>query len=200
MRFIVLLGFFLIPLSFLNAQTSIGIKAGLNIPKVVFEPSIEQETIFTYNGGLIFKHFEDKIAGVQLEVNFSQKGWKEIIDSVQYYSRKINYIEIPCMSQFYLGVTKFRLFLNMGFLVGYSVSASEKIQTTDLQTNRKYSFTDTDNRAEFGLTGGLGMMYESTIGNFQLEGRFSQSMTDIQATTNSKNQVISVSIAYLISL
>jgi hypothetical protein len=104
------------------------------------------------------------------------------------------------MSQFYLGSAKFRLFLNMGFLMGYTISATEKIQTDELQANRKYSFTGTDNRAEFGLIGGLGMMYESTIGNFQLEGRFSQSMTNIQSNTNSRNQVISVTIAYLIQI
>jgi hypothetical protein len=198
MKVFVLLILIFCPLAQLLAQTSIGIKSGVNIPKVVFEPSIEQETIFTYSGGIIFKHFEEKFAGIQLEINFSQKGWKEIIDSVQYYSRKINYIEVPCMSQFYLGLAKFRLFLNAGFLIGYSISATEKIKTTDLQADRKYTFISTDNRADFGLTGGIGMMYESAIGIFQLEGRFSQGITNIQTNTTSRNQVIGITIAYLV--
>jgi hypothetical protein len=186
-----------------NAQTSFGIRFGTNLPSVSFEPSINQQAIITYNGGLIFEHFEEKHAGIQLEVNFSQKGWKEIIDSVHFYSRTINYIEIPFMSHFYVGSEKANVFLNLGPYVGYGIAAKQTVTAIDTVETSNYNFTGSDNRFDFGLLGGLGIKRQFGFGILQLEGRFSLGFSDITKSVNStivgtaKNQVISISVAYL---
>lgn len=205
MRLIYFVYFLLCSFSYSNAQTSLGIKFGANLSTITFEPSINQQPTLMYTGGLIFKHFEEKHAGIQLEINFSQKGWKEIIDSIHFNSRTLNYIEIPFMSHFYVGWDKSNVCLNIGPYVGYNILAKQTISSNDTLETTNYSFTDADNRFDFGLLGGVGIKQEFSFGIIQLEGRFSMGLTDVAKSVNSKdvgrakNQVISVSVAYLIN-
>jgi hypothetical protein len=204
MRLVFFAGLLLYPFCFSIAQTYIGVKGGANLSQVAFTPSIEQQVMIFYNAGLVFQHFEEKHAGVQLELNYTQKGFKEIKDSVNAYSRTIQYLELPFMSHFYAGTEKSNVFLNLGPYLGYNVSAKETITASTLVEAKSYTFTGADNRFDLGFLAGIGIHKQFKFGTLQLEGRISHGLSNILNSMNmirysaSKNQVISASLLYLI--
>jgi hypothetical protein len=155
--------------------------------------------------GVVFKHFEkEEHGGVQLELNLSQKGWIETIDSVNSYSRRISYVELPFMSQFYAGTYKSNVFFQVGPYLGYSIAAKEKDVINELEGARNYKFTDADNRFDLGLAAGVGIKQAYSFGIFQLEGRFSYGVSNAVKAIGSrnfsaaKNMAVTLSLAYML--
>ncbi|MDO1446704.1 porin family protein [Rhodocytophaga aerolata] len=204
MRLLFLASLLLYPFFSSTAQTYIGVKAGPNFTQVAFTPSFQQQVMIFYNAGVVFQHFEEKHAGVQLELTFTQKGFKEVKDSVNSYNRTIQYIELPFMSHFYAGTEKSNIFLNLGPYLGYGISAKEVITVDSKVESKSYTFTNADNRFDLGFLAGIGIHRQFKFGILQLEGRISHGLSNILNSRNSipysasKNQVISASLLYLI--
>lgn len=64
------------------------------------------------------------ICGIQGEINFSQRGWKEVIEdgSNNTYHRAMNYIEVPLLAHLAFGKDKgngARFIINLGPQVGF---------------------------------------------------------------------------------
>lgn len=91
---------------------SVGINGGVNLNSVSFTPSIKQTNFIAPEFGLTVRYISEKyfkmICGIQGEINFSQRGWKEVIEdgSNNTYHRAMNYIEIPLLAHLAFGKTK----------------------------------------------------------------------------------------------
>ena len=63
---------------------AIGINGGVNLSSVSFEPSIKQKTFITPSVGVTVRYISERyfkiLCGIQGEINYSQRGWKENID------------------------------------------------------------------------------------------------------------------------
>lgn len=63
---------------------SVGINGGVNLNSVSFTPSIKQTNFIAPEFGLTVRYISEKyfkmICGIQGEINFSQRGWKEVIE------------------------------------------------------------------------------------------------------------------------
>ncbi|MBP1637938.1 MAG: hypothetical protein H6Q18_727, partial [Bacteroidetes bacterium] len=71
----------------------IGATGGMNGSLVSFNPTVNQSMpLIGYNGGLSFRYITEKHFGLQIEANYSQRGWTE---SNGLYSRRADYIELP---------------------------------------------------------------------------------------------------------
>jgi len=120
--------------------------------------------------------------GFQVEVNYTQKGWKE--DSLG-YSRTLNYITVPIMTHVNLGDKAFRFILNLGPEVAYMISEEEKFskQMVIDPTNgeyRAYFGKPADTQIDFLFTAGLGMEYHMKKGGaISLEGRVYYSLPNL---------------------
>jgi len=55
----------------------IGANFGVTESMVMFKPSIPQGFLMGYNGGIVFRYIAEKNVGMQVELNFSQRGWTE---------------------------------------------------------------------------------------------------------------------------
>jgi hypothetical protein len=55
----------------------IGANVGVTESMVQFNPAIPQGFLMGYNGGFVFRYIAEKNVGVQIELNFSQRGWTE---------------------------------------------------------------------------------------------------------------------------
>ncbi len=55
----------------------LGTSHGVSASMIHFSPSVEQEILLGYNGGIVFRYIDEKNVGVQAELNFFQRGWKE---------------------------------------------------------------------------------------------------------------------------
>lgn len=73
-------------------KTSFGVKQG-----IVFSTLFSEEGIHTYKagyqGGIVFKHISEPKLGIQLELNYTQKGWTDNYNNSDLYQRKLHYLQ-----------------------------------------------------------------------------------------------------------
>ena len=199
---------------FLHAQdkflpeTTLGIKQGLNMSRLVITPDTSPGFLFGYNGGLVFRHISEPHLGIQIELNFSQKGWSQRLDSANSYSRRSSYVELPFLSHFEMGKvnsgTNFTL--DVGTVLSCLISEKEKIGIVDTGRMKKYYGNKIGNKLDFSICIGIGIVRKTSLGNFEIGCRIVQSLTDIfkintnYDLTSSKNQVISFDLKYFVNL
>ena len=197
--------FYLLIIIQLNAQNKLepkaylGIIQGINFSRVDFEISeIEQEMLSGYRGGLVFSYFSESYAGIQIELNYTEKGWTGVLDSSEFYNGHINYIELPFLTSIRIGKSKIFCAINLGPYFSYQIM-------NDISSNVEYPL-ETDNKFEFGFCGGIGPGFHSSIGTLILEGRYFNSLTNFFNTTTttefraSRTQSINISLTYLIKI
>ena len=194
----------------LNKSFCLGINSGVNLSRFSFDPSFEgmfdftadQKFINGYSGGIVFIYYSQHHIGIQMEVNYSQRGWAENTDTTN-YSRQLEYLEFPFLSHFDIGIKKLNLSITVGPTVSYLLSDREQTNITDENLMKSYYNSKIDNRLEGGVCIGLGVNKFTRIGIFQLEGRFNQGLSNIFSKKNnpdilaSLNQVISIKFSYL---
>lgn len=193
----------------------IGVAGGMNLSRMEFQPSIRQKLQQGANGGIYARYTSEKyfsmICAAQVEVNFSQRGMLEDFDdgTSNYYSRQINYIEIPLFAHLSWGKEKkgFQFFLNLGPQFGFFISENEryygdwKIENRPITIRPLYG-KSLENEFEYGIAGGLGVEYKSKIGNFFIEGRYFYALSDIFGNSKtddfgrSANTTITARIGY----
>jgi hypothetical protein len=141
---------------------AIGVNGGVNMASVSFSPQIKQNTLNGMVGGLTIRYMSEKyfkmMCGLQLEVNYSQRGWNENIEdgSGNTYSRTMNYLEVPFMAHLAFGKDSrtrgLQFFVNLGPEISYFLSDTEKMSDN----------WDPSNRPN-GVTGQYGMAVENKM-------------------------------------
>ena len=174
---------------------SVGFNGGVNINTVSFEPSFKQGKLMAPTFGLTGRYISEKyfraICGLQVEVNFSQHGWKEDIDdgSGDSYLRKMNYIEVPFLAQLGFGKDKghgVRFLIQAGPQVGFLLSEKEEKSASWHPEQRivteQYGKM-ADRKFDYGIAGGAGLEVRTGLGNFILEGRYYFGLNDFYNNT-----------------
>ena len=141
---------------------AVGINGGLNMSSVSFNPKIKLNTLNTMSMGVTMRYMSEKyfkmMCGVQMEINYSQRGWDEKIedDSGNSYSRTMNYLEIPFMAHLAFGKDALnrgvKVFFNAGPQIGFFLGDNEKINWTTSTTvkNRKFAWLEIHHTIPFG--------------------------------------------------
>ena len=98
---------------------AIGVNGGAAFDKISFEPTIKQNYKMGPSFGITARYTCEKyfnlICAIQAEVNYTQMGWKELIEtSTDTYQRYINYIQVPMLARLGMGKEKRGI---MGYLV-----------------------------------------------------------------------------------
>ena len=176
---------------------------------MIFKPTIQgvglSNILITPNAGLVFRYAAHKVCAVQIELNYMQRGWREVLPATATspavdYRRQLDYIQLPLLMHLAFG-NKFRGFLNLGPQIGYCFRDTEYGTKNPLYTHH---YQPIQQPFDWGLAGGLGMYYRTNkIGTFQLEARFNYSLgsvfnnriTDYFTSANPMN--LSVNFAYL---
>ncbi len=183
---------------------------GASFSSVSFTPRVQQNMLLTFNAGITGRWISEKHCGIQVELNYAQFGWDEEFEDTQYYyTRRINSVELPFLSHFYVGNKNFRVYLNIGPKISYAFGESTSANTDeydDYPPNRSTIQRNMPVEKKFGwgICGGPGMELRTGIGIFQVEGRYFYSLGDIYNSRRgddfpkSSPQVISVKLSYLI--
>lgn len=197
-----------------NSKFSIGGKAGVTMSNVAFTPSVKESMSMGSLFGVTFRYWEERHFGLIAELNFVQRGWKENFEEHPFnYERKLNYVELPIMTNIFFGGRKFNFFVNLGPQVGYLLSSS---YTSNFDVNNIAGIPDfpalreTDQMSlkpsrhiDYGITAGAGVEYIlARRHRLTLEGRyyfgignvFSDSRRDTFSA--SRNSSIIVSLGY----
>lgn len=174
------------------------------------------------HGGLAVRYISEKNLGFILELNYSQQGWEQNFSKDNIlknrgvkHSRKIDYVEMPFLTHIYFG-KKLRFIINLGPKIGFIVSQKEELnkaladylasgEVEEGMVTHQY-YRKTDKNFDYGLLGGMGMEYQTPIGNFSLEGRYYFGLGDIYNNNKkdyfyrSANRVMSVRLTYYVKL
>ncbi len=207
----------------LRSNLALGFNGGYNLSKVDFSPTIKQELHPGVTGGLTLRYTTEKyfalICAAQLEVNFAQRGWTEMIDdgSNNTYSRTTNYVEIPFLAHIGWGKEErgLQFFVNAGPQLGLYLSDSERYGFTpeypwDVSNRPNHIIEqygkEIENTLEYGIAGGAGIELKTGIGNFIVEGRYFFGLADMFGNAKadpfgrSANTTITAKISYLIDI
>ncbi len=181
-----------------RGELAIGLRGGYQFSRVNYNVAIVQGIQEGFSGGLILQYLSQRQLGIQLEVNYSQRG---LLASTSAYrvSRQQDYLEIPFMTHFALGKKSFRVVLNLGSYLSFLLRET----TESLGSTPSYYLLDLGQRWTFGLTGGLGLALRSSIGVFQVEGKGAVGLTDLfnpaadEVFSRSPEQFFGWQVAYL---
>lgn len=170
----------------LRNNWSVGINGGVNLNKIRINPNsgqgatrIKQNMPMGANGGITVRYISEKyfamLCGIQMELNYSQRGWEENTEDYDYtYSRTMNYFELPFMAHLAFGKDRgVQFFLNLGPQLGYFISEKETRGGNWNYENMpvQYGYM-TEKKFDYGIVGGGGLEIRTGAGNFLLEGRY----------------------------
>lgn len=150
-----------------TSRVSLGVKGGLELSRIFFNPSVKQSFATGATAGITFRYIEESHFGLIAELNFAQRGWKENFEDAPYnYRHTINYLEIPLLAHIYFG-SRGHFFFNagpqIGFKIGNSVSANfNPAEAGSLPSfpqdklNTEEMTMDINQKIDFGISAGLG--------------------------------------------
>ncbi len=197
----------------------LGGKAGATLSNMAFNPSIEQKMSQGIICGAVVRYTEEKIFGLQAELNIEQRGWKEDFEETEFtYQRKLTYIQLPVMTHIYFGSERMKGFVNLGPSVGYMISENisanfDYENPSDVAgfpiSNRHVNQMSlaVKNKFDYGICAGAGV--EFTIKkkhSFLLEGRYYYGLGNIFSARKkdefsaSRGTSIQVSLGYMFRL
>jgi hypothetical protein len=199
-----------------SPEWSFGLNGGATLSSVGFLPSVPQTLLVQEAGGLTARYVSEKGCGLQIELNYALRGWKERVDTVSHfnrYSRSLAYIEMPVLTHFYFAMGKrTRVVINLGPHIAYNIG-ERVLEKAILAPPGGGEATVPDyydagyrvwNRFDYGIAGGLGMEVRTGAGNFVIEGRYGYSLSDVFANgrhdlfQSSHNQVIGIKLTWLL--
>lgn len=197
-----------------HEELYLGVQGGISLSMVHFEPAVSTVENFTnghlgWNIGAVFRYAGHNHCGLQVELNYMQRGWHESIPSTPLehkadYYRTLHYFEIPFLTHIFFGSPHFRGFINLGPQIGYCFKEHER---GDRQTDVVAQYEPIDKPFDWGVCGGVGLYYRhQKAGIIQVEARFNYSFGDIYPTrgTNYFNVAscmdFTINLGYLIPL
>ena len=189
-------------------EFSAGVSGGTTFSSVTFSPKVTQGMLMGATLGLTGRMTMGKNVGVQIELNYSQQGWKEEYENFPeyYYSRRIDYLQFPLYTRVQFGGDKVKGFINAGPQIGYMIGESTKENLNGEKPGRVNEQHDmpVEKKFEWGISGGAGIEVRTGIGYFTIEGRYLYSFGDIYSTKvtddfwKASGQTITTKMSYLV--
>lgn len=172
-----------------QTQTTLGIKAGLNVANVSVQPQdFQKASLMGFHGGLLAHIHVSPELGIQPEVLYSGQGFKDESNGTDW---KLNYVNVPVMVQ-YMFDNGFRIEAGpqVGFLLDGKVDAKDG-HPLDVSNDLK--------KVDASMGVGLGYLTYSGLG---IEGRYNIGLTNINKDpygNKIQNRVFQVGLFYMLN-
>lgn len=189
----------------------LGVSAGATMNKIGFDPIITQKYHVAPTFGVTLRYTSEKFltayCALQVELNYARLGWNEdVLDNASrplpdVYQRNLDYLQLPFMARLAWGKEhKGAMFYALvGPQIGYCISESEERNEhwtlnaagNPNRPNNMYAQYElpVKHKFDYGITGGLGVEFNTDAGHFLLEGRYYYGLSDVFG--NSKKDVFS---------
>ncbi|UXX77965.1 PorT family protein [Reichenbachiella carrageenanivorans] len=191
-------------------KTYVGVKSGYNLSTAYFFHSlygsdIEPKMEGGYQGGIIAMNYLRNHVGLQAELLYTQKGWRQEFDDQPDLVTELDYVELPLLVNIHTGKDRLHIFANGGCYVGYLVSST---QSATSAADNFYVYDESrDNKISYGFRGGVGAFYDFNFGTLLFESSFTYSLSDMFDPTTlssgvpntSKSMVVGFSVGYMFS-
>ena len=201
-------------------ETYVGIKAGGHASSAFIEHTIFNLNVNTtflpgVNGGVFIRYLPEKResflnSGIQLGVNYVQKGWRQTFFTGEpTYQARMDYLEIPLEGMGYFG-GKNKFFISAGFYMEFLINdeLDSAPNVDNLIGDDFYTYSeDRDREVGYGARLGGGLFRETSVGTFQIEGFFTYSIANFidagDLTTEtpdlSNHWVLGFTVGYMVS-
>lgn len=193
----------------LAAQTLVGFTGGYGVSTVLFDPTdnLEFDLVQGGRGGIMLKN-HGKNVGIQAELNYVQKGWRQNFRNpgsnlpTRTADFTFSYLELPIMTQIYLG-QRVKYFLNLGPHFAYQLGVDSTFNLF-VQDTISYRYRRAANvRFEYGASVGFGLSVDIGKGSLHLEARGSWGLNNVidrdrrGSPVSSQNLVVHAKLGYL---
>lgn len=205
------------------ATLAVGVSGGGTASFVEFSPHIKQNAQPGFTGGFVLRYTSEQyfsmFCATQLEVNYIQRGWNELIEDGSYntFSCTTSYIEVPFMAHLSWGKRDrgSQFFFNAGPCIAWNIGKTEHYGFTEEHpwnvSNRPnrvvYQYgKPIDNPFEYGIAAGLGTELKTTAGNYTIEARYFYGLSDMYSNRKadvfgrSANNTITLKVAALFDI
>lgn len=174
------------------AVSRLGIRAGVNNMGILFDPVPvgKSETSTGYEAGIVFQHLAERNLGIQLNLSARQLNWQHRQDSLRYFTLKQHDIDFTASTYIYFATPKSSFFLHLGPAIGYTLSSENQTSGSEPLTTH-FLANRTRKRFFYGLTAGAGVTQKIAGATWQLEGSFSQRLTNLFQTRLSSSAAFS---------
>jgi hypothetical protein len=182
--------------------THVGVHGGMDFSTMSFRPQLNEEFLPGKEFGIFFRHVSEPHIGIQFEINAADKGWKEVIDSVGSYTRKLYTINVPVLASFIAGSKTIRFVFTIGPYVSYRRYDTEVLKLIEKQDytaltfrtirynseiipvmetpfRRQHYYKPLASNWEFGFNGGVAVEIHTKIGGFSIRASYSHALTNL---------------------
>jgi len=156
-----------------RSEIFIGTSHGTTMSQLMFVPNVRQDILIGYNGGISFRYVNERNLGLQIELNYSQRGWLERYDL---YARRLDYIELPFLAHISTGGELVSFFFTVGPKLSMLLQEQTLFDNTTDENRRPQHTTAASNRFEYGVTAGLGLEFAVSRQRLALEARANYSL------------------------
>lgn len=203
-----------------RSDFAIGVNAGMSMTRMDIQPTIKQsyklDPSFGFTARYICEKYFTTICGVQIEVNYANLGWKELIEdgSGNTYKRDLSYVQIPLLMQMGWGYERrgCKFLFEAGPQLGINLDSKEQYGGGEWDVSHRPNHVveqygmDVDNKFDYGIAGGVGMEMSTALGHFMLEARYYYGLGDVFDNSKkgtfgrSAHQTISARLTYLFDI
>jgi hypothetical protein len=186
------------------AQHFIGATSGYGINSMSSTRNEELGSVSSLkNYGLVYKYYSGKWVGIQVGVNYAEKGYMRNIkeyysddpaedryDLINISSRHFQLVDVPFVTQFHYELWKFRAMANAGVYASYilrsqSLSLDARFEADDYDFNKfdyglrfggglAFMLHPLEIQLEFAYSVGLGYIYDANVRGYTVYNRLSQ--------------------------
>lgn len=194
-------------------QHFVGVKGGAIYSTISLDVSTDHALVLNngITGGIVYRYFSQKQVGIQLELNYTEKGGIDFFEKSKlpdttgaidytYFNLNLKYIEFPFLMHMRIGKKNHKLKFNLGSHIGYNIYENLKFEEDGLDINYKKNI---DSKFEFGFIFGIGYGYSMPKGIIDFEVRYSLGLNNIykvysiNSSTTNQNQAVMATISYL---
>lgn len=177
-----------------RGDLAIGVSGGVTLDKISFQPTIKQNFKLGKTMGATIRFTCEKyfkmICALQAEVNYAELGWKELIEtSTDTYERTISYVQVPLMARLGFGreLRGLQGYILLGPQIGYYLSEKEvrggewtytNLNNRPNRVTQQYDLP-VQNKFDYGICGGAGLEFSTSIGHFMVDARYNFDLSDI---------------------
>ena len=157
---------------YVNGQTTIGVKGGVNIANVTVKGAEHNsyKPRVSFHAGVYANRMFNKYFAIQPEVLFSGEGQRFIYDGTE-HTWKLSYIQIPLMLQVY---PMKEFYVEVGPQAGLLLSARDKLTGQHYEPDIRALFAT----AQFSIATGIGFRIVDRVAVY---GRYSLGLTDFMS-------------------
>lgn len=165
----------------------VGGSGGVALSKIIFKPSVRQRMPMGLVAGVVASVENATYTGVQLELNYTQRGWREYYTGSRSdlsFLRRLHFVNLPLLCHLYYPLGSFRVGVRVGPQMSWVIAESSIAQGDGfLEYEKERHNKPLAHRFTWGVSAGPALSFSWGKQRLELEGRFYYGLNDLFLTS-----------------